>query len=309
MKYLKLIRLPNLLMIIATQCIIKYGFFAHFDVAITLSNLGFIFLTVATACIAAGGYIINDIYDITADKVNKSACRIVGVHIDEKKARLLYYLFTFTGIGLGFVLSAMIMEPWYILYFVGIALGLYSYSRFLKKIPLIGNIIISLIVGASIIIVGAFELLPQIDSVNESNQMISFNILKDIAIFAVIINFLREIVKDIEDIQGDHVARFKTVPIVLGVKRTAQATAILCLIAIVIITMYTFNYLFHEKWAVGVLFFGVIAPLGYVSAQLWEATHKKQFSKLSLILKIIMFIGICAIPLISYTIDHVIKTS
>lgn len=303
---LRLIRPINLLMIIAMQCIIKYGFFAHFEVAITLSTLGFIFLTLATVCIAAGGYIINDIYDTTADKINKPASRVVGVHIDQKKARLFYYLFTFTGVGLGFVLSAMIMQPLHILYFVGIAVGLYAYSRFLKTIPVVGNLVVSLIVGASILIIGVFELLPPIDSLNKESQIIPFHILRDIAIFATIITFLREIVKDIEDLQGDHVARYKTIPIVLGAKRTAQITSVLTLVAIVVISMYTFTYLFNEKWAVGVLFFGVIAPLGYVSAQLWEATTKKQFSKLSLILKIIMFIGICAIPLISYTLEHVI---
>lgn len=306
---LKLIRPFNLLMIIVTQCIIKYAFFVHFEADITLSTLGFIFLTLATVCIAAGGYVINDIYDITADKVNRSTTRIVGVKISEKKARLLYYILTFTGIGLGFVLSAMIMQPLDISYFAGIAICLYVYSRFLKKTPLVGTIIVSLIVGASVLIVGVFELLPQIDSLNIANQMIPFNILRDIAIFAAMITFLREVVKDIEDMQGDHVARFKTLPIVLGAKRTAQIMAILTLLAIVVISMYTFTYLFNEKWAVGVLFFGVIAPLGYVSAQLWEATNKKQFSKLSLLLKIVMFIGICAIPLISYTLVHVIQSS
>ena len=158
--FLRLLRPVNLLMIIVTQCIIKYGFFAHFNVDITLSILGFIFLTLATVCIAAGGYIINDIYDSTADKINKPSSRIVGVSIDPSKARFFYYLFTFTGIGFGFVLSAMIFKPLYILYFVGISLGLYIYSRFLKTVPLVGNILVSLIVGASILIVGVFEVLP-----------------------------------------------------------------------------------------------------------------------------------------------------
>lgn len=306
---LRLIRPVNLLMIIAMQCIIKYGFLAHFNIDITLSTLGFIFLTLATACIAAGGYIINDIFDVTADKINRPSTRVVGVHLDPKRARLLYYIMTFTGIGLGFVLSAMIMQPLDILYFVGVGIGLYVYSRFLKTIPLLGNILVSIIIGASLLIVGVFELLPQIDSLNRANQMIPFKILRDIAIFAAIVNFLRELVKDIEDLQGDHVARYKTIPIVLGAKRTAQLTAILALVAIILITRYTFTNLFNEKWTVGVMFFGVIAPLGYVSAQLWEATHKKQFSRLSLLLKIIMFIGICAIPLISYTLENVIKTS
>ncbi len=306
MKYLKLIRISNLIMIIVAQCIIRYGFFIHFKAQITLSTLGFVFLVLATVLIAAGGYIINDIYDVTSDKINKPNKRIVDVSIDAKKARLLFYLVTFTGIGLGFILSAMMAKPLYALYFFGAATGLYVYSRFLKTVPLVGNILISVIVALSILIVGVFELLPSINVYNKESQMVVFNILRDIAIFAFMINFLREIVKDIEDIQGDHVARYKTIPIILGVKRTAQITTVMGLIMVMIISLYTFTYLYNEKWAVAIVFFGIIAPLGYVCAQLWEASNRKQFKRLSLILKIVMFIGICAIPLISYSLDHVI---
>lgn len=291
-------------MIIVLQCIIKYGFFAHFNVQISLSALGFVFLLLATVFIAAGGYIINDIYDVTADKINKPKQRLVGVRIDEKKARLLYYLFTFTGIGLGFVLSAMILKPLFMLYFIGVSIGLYVYSRFLKTVPLVGNILVSFLVALTLLVLGAFELIPAMTPENTTKQWEAFYVLRDIALFAFLMNFMRELVKDIEDIQGDHVARYKTIPIVLGAKRTAQITAIIGLVSILIITLYTFTYLYNEKWAVAIVFFGIIAPLGYVCAQLWEATHKNQFSRLSLLLKIIMFIGICAIPLISYTLDH-----
>ena len=130
--FLKVIRPFNLLMIIVTQCIIKFAFFTHFNVETTLSTLGFIFLMLATVCIAAGGYIVNDIYDITADKINKPKTRTVGVSLARKKAQLYYYLFTLIGIGLGFVVSIIIEKPRYILYFIVIALGLYVYSRFLK---------------------------------------------------------------------------------------------------------------------------------------------------------------------------------
>ncbi len=306
MKYLALIRIPNLVMIIVAQCIIRYGFFNHLNVEISLNTKSFVLLVLATALIAAGGYIINDIYDIVADKINKPNKCIVQASINIKKAKFLYYLCTFTGVGLGFFISTQIQKPLYTLYFCSIAMGLYVYSRFLKTIPLLGNILISVIVALSILIVGVFELLPSSNSYNINSQMIVFSTLKDIAIFAFMINFLREIVKDIEDIQGDYVARYRTIPIILGIKRTAQITAVMGLINVMIISMYTFTYLYNEKWTVAIVLFGIIAPLGYVCAQLWEATSKKQFKRLSLFLKIIMFNGICAIPLISYSLDHVI---
>lgn len=276
----------------------------HFEAEITLSTLDFMFLILSTALIAAGGYIINDIYDITADKINKPHKRIVEVSLDSKTAWSLYYTTTFIGLGLGFALSVIIGKPTYFSYFVAIALALYFYSRFLKKMPFLGNILISVIVGLSLLIVGIFELIPVINASNRESQWAIFYILRDLSIFALIINLLRELVKDIEDLQGDHVAHYKTLPIVIGAKRTAQLTAVIGLAGVGIITWYTFFYLYNEKWAVAIVLLGVIAPLGYVCAQLWEASTKKKFSKLSLLLKIIMFVGICAIPIISYTLDH-----
>ena len=104
-------------MIILMQCIVRYGFIAIFDIEYKLSKLGVIFLILATILIAAGGYIINDILDVTADKINKPQRRTIGVSIDPKRAKLLYYIFTFVGLGFGFILSAVIQIPSYFLIF------------------------------------------------------------------------------------------------------------------------------------------------------------------------------------------------
>ncbi|MFT5892902.1 MAG: 4-hydroxybenzoate polyprenyltransferase [Dokdonia sp.] len=293
-------------MVIATQCIIMYGFFNPFDIELTLSTLGFTFLVIATVLIAAGGYIINDIIDITADKINKPKRRTVAVSIDEKRAKFLYYLFTFVGIGFGFTLSAVLGEPLYFLIFAGTGFALYMYSRFLRKMPLVGNVLVSLTVAISIAIVGIFELLPIDPGYDGEFRMFLLDIIIDISIAAFLINLIREIVKDVEDIQGDHVARYRTLPIILGAQRTARIASVLSLITMTLISWYTFTFLYDHKITVVILFFGVIAPLGYVATQLWEADKKSQFSRLSLILKIIMFIGIISIPFISYAIENAI---
>lgn len=288
------------------QCTVMYGFFKPFDIELTLSQLGFFFLVIATVLIAAGGYIINDIIDQTADKINKPKVRTVGVSINEKRAKFLYYLFTFVGIGFGFTLSFVIKISAYFAIFAGTAFGLYMYSRLLRKMALVGNILVSLMVGLSIAIVVIFELLPIDPGYDEELKRFLLDIIIDIAIAAFLINLIREIVKDIEDIQGDHVARYKTLPIVLGAKRTAKVASVLSLLTLTLISWYTFTFLYEDKLTVGILFFGVIAPLGYVSTQLWEADKKSQFSRLSIILKIIMLVGIISIPFISQAIQNAI---
>ncbi|WP_299680581.1 geranylgeranylglycerol-phosphate geranylgeranyltransferase [uncultured Dokdonia sp.] len=303
MNYLRLIRFPNLIIIIATQCIIMFGFFKPYTIELTLSILGFIFLVTATTFIAAGGYIINDIIDVTADKINKPKRRTVGVSIDPKRAKLLYYLFTFIGIGFGFTLAAVLSTPLYFLLFAGTAFGLYMYSRFLRKIVLVGNVLVSFTIAIAIAIVPIFELLPIDPGYDDDLKRLLLDIILDISIAAFLINLIREIVKDVEDIQGDYVARYRTLPIILGAQRTARIASVLSLITLTLISWYTFTFLYDHKITVGILFFGVIAPLGYVATQLWEANKKSEFTRLSFILKIIMLVGIIAIPLISYTLE------
>lgn len=288
------------------QCIIMFGFFKPFDIQLSLSSLGFTFLVIATVFIAAGGYIINDIIDITADKINKPKRRIVGVSIDQKRAKFLYYLLTFVGVGFGFTLAAVIVKPLYFLIFVSTAFALYIYSRFLRKIALVGNLLVSLTVALSILIVGVFELFSIESYYDNELKAFLLDIILDISIAAFLINLIREIVKDIEDIQGDHVARYRTLPIILGAQRTARLASVLCLITLTLISWYTFTFLYDHKLTVAVLFFGVIAPLGYVATRLWEDDKKSHFTRLSLILKVIMFIGILSIPLISQTIADAI---
>lgn len=293
-------------MIIVTQCIIKYAFFSHFNIETRLGGLDFIFLIFATVFIAAGGYIINDIYDIEADKINKPTKCIVNVRMSLKNTRTLYYTFTVIGLAFGFMVSTIISKPLYIIYFIGVSVCLYIYSRDLKTIPLLGNVLVSILVGASILIVGVFDLFPLQNPVNSKGQLTVFYILKDIALFAFLINFLREIVKDIEDLQGDYTAQYRTLPIIFGTKRTARITASIGLICMFIISTYIFTYLGNHTIAIIIAFVLIIAPLAYACILLWDASTKKEFSKISFLLKIIMFIGISIIPFISKFIDHAI---
>lgn len=107
--FLNLIRWKNLLMIALVQYLIKYAlllpFFESHSVITTLKPLGFFILVMATIFIAAGGYVINDIYDIETDKVNKPDKTIVGKHISEKNALYLFIILNVIGVGLGFYLS------------------------------------------------------------------------------------------------------------------------------------------------------------------------------------------------------------
>lgn len=139
---LNLIRWKNLLMIAFMQCLIRYGFFQPFGVNTVLNDFQFVLLITATLCIAAAGNIINDIYDIETDFINKPDKLIVGKLISEKSAFNLFILFNVIGVIIGFYLAHAINKSEFFSIFVIVSILLYLYASYLKQTFLIGNLIV-----------------------------------------------------------------------------------------------------------------------------------------------------------------------
>lgn len=304
MHFLNLIRWKNLIMIALVQFLIKYAlllpFFESHGVTTTLKPFGFTILVIATLLIAAGGYIINDIYDIETDTINRPDKRIIGKHISEKSALTLFIILNVIGVGLGFYLSNGIGKSGFSIIFIIASALLYIYSSYLKQLPLIGNIVVSLIVALSLITVGVFELLPAITDLNKLAQTTFFEIILDYAIFAFMINLIRELVKDIEDIDGDHKAGMQTLPIILGRNRTNKIVFAFTIIALLTIVYYVVANLFKQIEVVAYFLILVIAPLIYVSIKLFNAEQKPEYKHISLILKLVMLTGMLSMLLYQF---------
>ena len=305
--FFKLIRWKNLIMIALVQYLIKYAlllpFFESHGVVTTLNPLGFAILVLATIFIAAGGYIINDIYDIETDKVNKPDKVIINKYITEKNALTLFIIFNVIGVGLGFYLSNVVGKSGFFVIFIIASALLYIYSSYLKQMPLVGNIVVSLVVSLSILLIGVFELSPAMTDNNRSIQIMFFKIILDYAIFAFMINLIRELVKDIEDIDGDHKAGMQTLPIVLGRERTNKIVFVLSLIPLFSVVYYVISYLFKQQLVVGYFLVLVIAPLIYISIKLFSAEQKAQYKHISLVLKLVMLTGMVSLLLYNFILN------
>ncbi len=306
MKFIKLIRIQNLIMLALLQFIIRFVFLENQSVSLTLNSWQFYLLILSTLCIAAGGYIINDIFDQETDEINNPETRIVGVSISESFAYNLYVGFTIVGVCIGFYLSNVIDRPSFATVFIVLASLLYFYATSLKQTLLIGNIIVAFVLSFSIIIIALFDMFPSINPENKPQMAVLFGIMLDYSVFAFMINFLREIVKDLEDEIGDNSQSMNTLPIVLGTTKTSKLVAFLCLIPVVLVCNYVYIYFFKNNLLVCTLFgmFTIIAPLIYFMTKIWFAKSKQDFKHLSLILKIILFFGIISIALITYTIKN-----
>ncbi|MGB8376330.1 MAG: geranylgeranylglycerol-phosphate geranylgeranyltransferase, partial [Salegentibacter sp.] len=248
--FLKLIRFGNLLFIILTQYLIRYFLFIPAGAGISLSDFSYFLLVFATICIAAAGYVINDVYDVEADKINKPEKRVIGKKISEKTANNLFIILNVTGVSMGFYLANLIGHPGFSAIFIFTSALLYLYASYLKQIIVVGNILISLLVALVILLPGLFDLLPAITAENRGIQSLLFSLLLDYAFFAFLINLLREMVKDQEDIRGDYNTGIRSLPIVLGVERTSKAIFALALIPLMAIIYYLYMYLFENTVAV-----------------------------------------------------------
>ena len=298
MNYINLIRYQNLLFIALVQVFIKYGLFNSFGVSVFLNTFQFLLLVLATICIAAAGNIINDIYDVEVDTINKPKKVLIGKKISEKNATRLFILLNIIGVSIGFYLSNSIGKPSFAALFIVFSALLYVYASYLKGMFLVGNLVVSALVAMSLLIVALFDLLPSITIENQIVQTVVFKIVLYFAVFAFFITFIREIVKDLQDINGDNKAEMNTLPIVLGRRRTVKIVFTLAAILVFGVVNYMYKHLYNNQTIVLYFLFAIVGPLLYFCIKAWDAKTTKEYAFLSKLLKIIMLLGICSIPLL-----------
>ncbi len=302
--FLQLIRWKNLVMIVCIQLLFKYIYFPVFTVATTLSHLDFSLLLLATVTIAAAGYIINDIYDVEADKINKPNKVIIDKKISKKQGYNYYYILNGIGLLAGLYVAYKINRLSFIAIFIITALLLKVYNSDFKKRPLVGNIIVSLLVSLSIIIVGVFDVIPAITNENVVEQYHAFRVLIDYSIFAFMFMLLREIVKDIEDVNGDKKLKMKTLPILFGRRRSKNIIFALSFVPLILVTFYSFNNFSDVPFILAYMLIVVMLPLLHFMTKIIYAKTKKDYTYASNLLKLIMLLGMLSILVISLNIHY-----
>jgi 4-hydroxybenzoate polyprenyltransferase len=295
MVYLKIIRPVNLLLLALVQILIKFVLFEAFNIEIAMRNTQFLWLLIATLAIAAAGNVVNDIYDVDIDKINKPDKVIVGKQISEKKAFTYFIILNCIGVISGFILANQLGKPGLAATFIIISALLYIYSTQLKAMLLTGNIIISLLVAFSLLIVLIFDLYPIADNGLTATQKQVSAIVLHYAIFAFTINLMREIVKDLEDINGDKKGEIRTLAIAIGRQRTTMLVFAMAVIFIMSIVFYLYTFLYNKQLMVLYFLFLIVAPLIYFCIRTWGAKSQKEYTTMSVILKVTMFTGICSL--------------
>ncbi len=225
MEFLRLIRYKNLIIIVLLQYLLRYSFILpilhSYNIVPVLSGFRFGLMVLATVLLAASGYVINDYFDIQIDHINRPGKVIVGQRYSRRTALFLHIVFTISGVIIGLFLAYVARRESYAIMFLAIPVILWYYSTTFKKQVLIGNIIIAFLTAlvAYLVVSLEFAMLAKIhgdEILTLPACSIAWFWTSAFAFFAFISTLGREIIKDMEDVEGDLLGGCKTLPIELG---------------------------------------------------------------------------------------------
>jgi 4-hydroxybenzoate polyprenyltransferase len=244
-----------------------------------LAESSIFLITLSTVLIAAAGYVINDYFDVKIDLINKPDRVIIGRYLKRRVAMTTHQIFNVVGCAIGLYVS-----KWVFLISVLSVTLLWLYASFFKKRPFIGNFIVSLLTGLSLLILAVYY--PY------NRALVGLY-----ALFAFGISLIREIIKDMEDVRGDASHGCRTLPIIWGIPRTK-------LFLYALITLFIPALFLAAHWLqnpqLAWLFFALLGLIGWLVYRLVYADTKREFGALSSLCKIIMLVGMMSMILLVY---------
>jgi 4-hydroxybenzoate polyprenyltransferase len=307
-QFLRIVRFPNLVIIAATMLLIRYGIiqpvFIQYGIDLEFRLLHFIFLLISVVLIAAAGYMINDYFDVNIDLVNKPEEVIVNKHMNGKTVYRIYFILNMIALIFGFYLS--VETRIFALFFIfPVTIGmLWFYSTTYKQQLLVGNILVSLLIAFVPILVALYEMPPIHTKYHDFPGAyrvllhVIFAWCEVFALFAFLVNMIRELVKDTEDFEGDRIYGRNTLPIVFGI---TTAKIVIDVLVLLTVSLLCYIFIFYLKttnlgrfdW-VTFLYFTVllVIPLCIAGGLVFMAKGKNQYSIASTIIKLVMVAGI-----------------
>jgi len=305
--FFRLVRYPNLVFIGLTQTLFyfviqKPAFIKSAKGLVPqLGDNDFYLLLVSSVLIAAGGYIINDYFDMDIDNVNKPHKLIIGKIISRRWAMLMHMLMSLIGLFLTALVAIHINNVLLlVLNFLSVVMLLFYSTTFKKKL-LIGNIIISMLTAWVVGVLFVAELkFADLNDMLQNNDVIQrlYKYTLVYAGFAFVVSLVREVIKDAEDIIGDKKYGCTTMPIVWGINASKiyAATWLVVLMGLLIAISF-FALLNNLSWFVTISCLGLLVYLIYILYNIKKAINSKDFAYISTQIKLLMLVGILSILL------------
>jgi 4-hydroxybenzoate polyprenyltransferase len=296
------VRWPNLLFIAITQILFVYCIvhpvFVKAGLSPNISGIYFLLLMVSSILLAAGGNIINDYFDLNIDQINKPEKVVVDKIISRHWVIVWHLLLSAIGIVMGFYIDFKTNVRFLGVTHIFSVLLLFLYSVSLKKKLLTGNVLVSLLTAWVILVVYWCE------ASNLTRPVLIGSLTRITFLyagFAFVISLIREVVKDIEDIDGDRRFGCYTMPIAWGMNASKVFIAVWLVVLIatlIIVQFYVLNY----KWWWSAIYSAVfiVIPLLYIFKLLFQANKSSDFHRLSSLVKAAMLTGILSMIFFRY---------
>ena len=292
------IRWPNMVMIALTQCVFYYLVFLHFGgTSLGMGQEEFAYIMFNTLLITLSGYVINDYFDFETDLINKKRSGLKAYPFSKEGLKILYICLSIVVVFYSIFYGVFYekISRAFIFLIVHALLFLYSYK--LKLYPLFGNICVALLSAMVIFILYIFEDTFWPLSENFFLKPIYF-IGVVYFIYAFVLSFIRELVKDIEDMEGDKLSGARTFPIVAGADKSLNliflSLGVLCIMTFLLLLLFFMKGLYLVTF----LSFGfILVPVLYLLLLSGKGYLNLNVSLFSRILKLLMFSGLFVILL------------
>jgi len=300
------LRIPNIIIVSMTLWImaqkVLYPILIDNSILPTLSNKELYLLIFLTICITAGGYLFNDIVDIQRDIQNDKRS-FISSNWEKRIAYVIYIVITLSPIPFALSLAMEINHPEYIFLYFVVVLLLLIYNLYLKNLPLLGNILVAFLCSSVILLL----LLAEFDSI----QLLKLSSPKDykylIALsiyygaFAFFTNLIREIIKDVEDIEGDLDDGAYTFPLAMGINKTQYFLLVLHVFLLLFLIFWVIQNCLTSVIQISFSLALLILPAIYLLRLIYKSKIKKDYSELSRIYKLWMVGGLVfLIAFVSY---------
>ncbi|MBU3028223.1 geranylgeranylglycerol-phosphate geranylgeranyltransferase [Zobellia galactanivorans] len=268
----------NILMVILAQYLASIYILAHqLPVREVIFDLNLFLIVVSSALVIAGGYIINNFYDAEKDLINKPRKSMIDRFISQQFKLSTYFILNFLA-----VIAASYVSFKAVFFFSAYIFGIWLYSHKLKRLPFVGNF-----VSATLAIAPFFAVFVYYKNFE--------TVIFVHAMFLFLLILAREMIKDLENIKGDLVHNYKTIPILYGGKVSKILISILILLTLIP------SLLLILKFDVGYMnyyFMACVLLLILFLVLLVRSQSKKDYVWLHNILKLIIIVGVFSILLI-----------
>ena len=273
-----IIRGYNILVIALAQYLASIYILApHLPLRDVVLDPNLFIIVFSSALVIAGGYIINSFYDSEKDLINKPRKSMLDRLVSQRTKLSAYFVLNFASVILASYVSFRA-----VIFFSAYIFGIWLYSHKLKRIPLLGNI-----VSATLAITPFFAVFVYYKNFDP--------VIFVHAIYLFLLIFVRELIKDMENMAGDLAQNYRTLPLLYGTKTSKMLASALVLLTLIpaLSLIYYFDVGYMHFY-----FFGSIALLIGFLFLLWRSNTKKHYVWLHNILKFIIVIGVFSILLI-----------